>query len=70
MQSCNYDKTKLIHELSELIRFIDLHAVKDSDESGHPLCGVVYQEMRDDLQKHLQKLSLAVQGLSNEGKYC
>jgi len=70
LQSCNYDKTKLIHEISEIIRFIDLHAVKDSEETGHPLCGLVYSELREDLQKHLLKLNLAVQGLSKEEKYC
>ena len=69
MQGCNYDKTKLIHEMSEMVRFIDVHAKADSEESGHPLCGVVYDELREDLMKHLQKLNLAVAGLANEGKY-
>lgn len=69
MDSCNYDKTKLIHEMSEMIRFIDEHALADSDSSVHPLCGVVYKELRDDLSKHLQKLNLAVAGLAHEGKY-
>ncbi len=69
MQGCNYDKTKLIHEISETIRFLDVHAKEDSEASGHPLCGVVYDELRADLMKHLQKLNLAVAGLANEGKY-
>ena len=69
MSECNYDKTKLIHEISRMIQFIEKHAFEDSEKSGHPLCGVVYGELKYDLEKHLDKLKQAVAGLSGEGKY-
>ena len=66
---CNYDKTRLIVDIGRMINFIESHAVEDANGDDHPLCAVVYQELRADLEKHQAKLKEAVAGLSREGKY-
>ena len=69
LSNCNYDKTKLIYKLSKIIEFIEKHAIRDSEKAGHPLCGEEYKELKEDLEKHAEKLRLAVEGLSREGKF-
>ncbi len=68
-EDCNYDKTKLIHELSSLKHFINMHAIKDAQKANHPLCAKMYREVADDIEKSLHKLKSAVTGLAKEGKY-
>ncbi len=69
LSDCNYDKVKLIHHLSKIVGFIDRHAVGDAERGGHPLCAEEYKELREDLEKHIGKLSAAVKGLSKEDKF-
>jgi len=69
LSNCNYDKTKLLAKISKLMGFIDKHAAKDAEKDGHPLCGEEYKELKQDLERHAEKLRAAVEGLSREGKY-
>jgi hypothetical protein len=69
LNDCNYDKIKMIHHLSKMVGFIDRHAVSDAEKEGHPLCAEEYKELRADLEKHINKLSSAVKGLSKEDKF-
>lgn len=66
---CNYDKTKLIHQLSAIKHFIRKHAIEDAKKAGHPLCVKMYEEIESDILRSLQKLKAAVEGLAKEGKY-
>lgn len=67
--NCNYDKTKLLYKITKIAAFIDKHAVKDSERDGHPLCAEEYKELKQDLERHIEKLRAAVEGLSREGKF-
>jgi hypothetical protein len=69
LSNCNYDKTKLLYKISKIIGFIEKHAIHDSEKDGHPLCGEEYKELKEDLEKHAEKLRMAVEGLSREGKF-
>ena len=69
LSNCNYDKTKLLYKISKMIGFIEKHAVHDSEKDGHPLCAEEYRELKQDLERHVEKLRLAVEGLSREGKF-
>ena len=69
LNNCNYDKTKILYKILRLAEFIEKHAIKDSERDDHPLCGEEYKELKQDLEKHIEKLRLAVEGLSREGKY-
>ena len=68
-EDCNYDKTKLIHELSALKHFIKKHAIEDAKKANHPLCAKMYDEVAVEIEKSIEKLKAAVSGLAREGKY-
>ena len=67
--NCNYDKTKLLYKTMKIAAFIDKHAIKDAERDNHPLCAEEYRELKQDLERHIEKLRLAVEGLSREGKF-
>ncbi len=69
MSNCNYIKTKLMYKLMKIEHMIEQHAIKDAESDGHPLCANAYKELQQDLQKHVEKLRQAVEGLSREGKF-
>ena len=69
MNNCNYDKTKILYKISKLSGFIEKHAIRDAEHEGHPLCTEEYKELKQDLERHAEKLRMAVEGLSREGKY-
>lgn len=66
--NCNYNKIKLLHEVSHMIWSIRKNYIKDADKSKHPLCKKMYKELASDLEKHKKKLEDAIAGLANEGK--
>ena len=67
--NCNYDKTKLLYKIMKIAGFIEKHAIKDAERDDHPLCAEEYNELKQDLERHVEKLRLAVEGLSREGKF-
>ena len=67
--NCNYNKTKLLAKISKITGFIEKHAIKDADKDGHPLCAEEYKELKTDLERHVEKLRVAIEGLSREGKF-
>ena len=69
LSNCNYDKTKLLYKLAKIVHFIDKHAIKDAESDNHPLCASEYSELKKDLERHIEKLRVAVEGLSREGKF-
>ena len=69
LSNCNYGKTKLLYKLMKIVGYIDKHAVKDAEKDNHPLCAEEYKELKQDLERHIEKLRLAVEGLSREGKF-
>ncbi|MBM3200382.1 hypothetical protein FJZ53_05570 [Candidatus Woesearchaeota archaeon] len=69
LRDCNYNKVKLLHDLSKITSYIRRHAKKDAEQEGHVLCTSMYEELEADLEKHIEKLRLAVEGLSKESKF-
>jgi len=67
--NCNYDKTKLLYKISVLANFLEKHAIRDAEKDSHPLCAEEYRELKQDLERHLEKLRAAVEGLSRESKF-
>ena len=49
--------------------FIEKHAMHDAERDGHPLCAEEFKELKYDLERHMEKLRAAVEGLSREGKF-
>ena len=69
LSNCNYDKTKLLCKLMKMASFVEKHAIRDAEKDGHPLCAEEYKELKQDLEKHVEKLRMAIEGLSREGKF-
>lgn len=69
LKNCNYDKIRLLHDLSRIAWHLDKHAKEDAKNGGHDWCGGMYEELRLDLEKHIGKLKQAIEGLSKEGKF-
>ena len=67
--NCNYDKTKLFYKLLKISAFVEKHAMHDAEKDGHPLCREEYKELKQDIDRHIEKLRAAVEGLSREGKF-
>ena len=67
--NCNYDKVKLLSKLLKMSGFIEKHAIHDAGKDGHPLCAEEYKELKNDLENHIEKLRMAIEGLSREGKF-
>ena len=67
--SCNYDKIKLLAKISKIAGFIEKHAIRDAEKDGHPLCAEEYRELKNDIERHVEKLRIAIEGLSREGKF-
>ena len=69
LSNCNYGKTKLLYKLMKIVGYIDKYAIKDAEKDNHPLCAEEYKELKQDLERHIEKLRMAVEGLSREGKF-
>ena len=67
--NCNYDKVKLLSKLLKISGFVEKHAIHDAEKDGHLLCAEEYKELKRDLNRHIEKLRIAVEGLSREGKF-
>jgi len=67
--NCNYNKTKILYKISKLVGFITKHAIHDAERDNHPLCAEEYKELKQDLERHMEKLRMAVEGLSRESKF-
>ena len=69
LSNCNYNKIRLMHDLSRIDWYLKNHAKRDAKESGHQLCHAMCEEIEKDVEKHIEKLRLAIEGLSKEGKF-
>ncbi|MBW2980662.1 hypothetical protein KY360_04560 [Candidatus Woesearchaeota archaeon] len=69
IDDCNYNKIRLLHDLSRIVWYLERHAKKDAKKSGHVLCHKLCGEIQKDLEKHMEKLRQAIVGLSKEGKF-
>lgn len=56
LKNIRYDKVKLLHELSCLVWFVEKHGIEDAKTTGDKETIELMQELKHDLQKHLEKL--------------
>ena len=68
LDDCNYNKIRLLHDLSTIVWHLEKHAKADAKKSGHKECHALCEEMQTDLEKHIEKLKTAIIGLSKEDK--
>lgn len=65
----SYDQVRLLHELSRTCHFVKKHALPSIQKQNQPLTAELYKELAADLEKHIEKLRQAIEGLSREGKF-
>ncbi len=56
MDNTSYDKIKLLHKVSELIWFIEKHALKDAQEINDTCCVETLKQLHAELEKQLVSL--------------
>ena len=69
LKDCNYNKVRLLHDLSRIVWYLKKHAKEDAKTEGHELCYAMYEELEKDLEKHMDKLKQAISGISKEDKF-
>lgn len=69
LKDCNYNKIRLLRDLSRIVWYLKKHAKEDAKKEGHELCHAMCWEIERDLEKHIEKLRMAIEGLSKEGKF-
>lgn len=56
LDNSSYNKIKLIYKLSDLLWFIEKHAINDAQNAGDKECIATLQAIEQDLEKHIEKL--------------
>jgi len=56
LSNCDYDKIKLLHELSSILWFIDKHCHEDARAAGDTECKAFLEHLENDLLKHVEEL--------------
>lgn len=70
LDNCNYNKVRLLHDLSRIAQFLKKHAKKDAKKSRkHGSCHKLYGELEKDLDKHIGKLNKAIGTLAKKGYF-
>lgn len=60
LDNASYNKVKLVCEISQIIWFIDKHALLDAQNAGDKESMDQLIGLRKDLEKHLEKLQTSV----------
>jgi len=64
-----YDKVKLLHEMSRMLNYVKKHALPEAKKKKLPETVQLYKRLERDLEKNVENLRKAVEGLSKKGKF-
>lgn len=56
LDNSTYNKTKLLYKISDLLWFIEKHALADAQVAGDQQCIIMLEEIKKDCQKHVARL--------------
>jgi len=62
LDNCNYDKIKVLHELSCVAWFLEKHGLQDAKSVGDEQCCKVFENLKKDLEKHICELNEGLHG--------
>lgn len=68
LSNCNYNKTKLVHELSKIIGFIDRHGIEDAKKENDRGCAEELKGLKNNLENHLKNLSKGMETIVKEAE--
>jgi len=63
LSNCDYNKVKLLHELSGICGFLKKHAKKDATSAKHKQCSKFCAALEKDLEKHIKEIQKHVHKL-------
>ncbi len=69
LDDCNYSKVRLLHDLSKVAWYLDKHAIEDAEDTGHPACEELYEEIQADLEEHIDKLKETISGAAQDDAF-
>ena len=69
LNNASYSYSKVLYKLSKLSWYLEKHAIKDAKRAKHKLSIKMFGEMKSDMDKHIEKVRQAIEGLSKEGKF-
>lgn len=69
LENPSYNQVKVLNDLSSMAWFVERHAMPDMENCNQPLTKTCYEELLEDLNKHIEKFTMAVEGLCKEGKF-
>lgn len=69
LNDCNYNLVLLLNDLSRVAGYVDRHCKDDAAKAEQPLTQALMDEIHNDLEKNIEKLRQAVEGLAKEGKF-
>ena len=57
LNNCQYDKTKLVTQLSKISWFIEKHAIEDALKENDAQLQEALTQLESDIEKHIVKLN-------------
>ena len=63
LDNCDYNKVRLLHDLSRIVWHLNKHAKEDAKKAGHEECHKICVELEKDLEKHISTLTKAVHSI-------
>jgi hypothetical protein len=66
LHNCNYNKIRLVHDLSRIVWHLKHHAKKDA-KGAHSTCAKMYTALENDLEKHIGNQTASIGKLAKGG---
>jgi hypothetical protein len=60
LDNASYNKIKLLHELSEIVWFLEKHALRDAEEAGDRENFDELVSLQRELERHIERLRNAM----------
>ncbi len=60
LRNCEYDKVKLLHDLSCIHWFLEKHGEPDAKKDGDAECSRLFAKIKEDLAGHIDQLTQMV----------
>jgi len=69
LNNCNYNKVRLLYDLSRIEGYLKRHAKADAKRHGHVKCHKLCVDMEKDVEKHIKGIRMAIIELAKKGKF-
>jgi hypothetical protein len=60
LSNCNYNKVRLLHDLSRIDWYLKKHAKRDAKKEKHKECHDMCVALEKDIEKHIDQIKKAL----------